>query len=115
MENNYPTELPDFRLTKTHVKLLKHARKRIKEGLSEYVCLGIENGVCYPDAAGLNNHPKRIERAGANLRRFIRRALNGNTYFDTWQRRNGIYRSNKKVQKDRAKWVKYLLENTPRQ
>jgi hypothetical protein len=115
MEKNYPTALPDFRLTKTHVKLLKHARKRIKAGLSVYVCSGIQHGVEHPEDADLNNHPVRLEHAGANLHRFIRRAINGNTYFDTWQRRNGISRSRQQVQKDRAKWIKYLLENTPRQ
>jgi hypothetical protein len=114
MENNYPTELPDFRLTKTHVKLLKNARKRVKAGLSEYVCAGIQNGVDHPEAAGLNNNPQRIERAGDDLRRFIRRAIQNSVYFDTWQRRNGISRTPKNVQKDRAKWVKYLLEQTPR-
>jgi len=114
MEKNYPTALPDFRLTGTHVKLLKHARKRIKSSESEYVCSGIHHGADHPEDAGLNNRPKRLKRAEEDLRCFIRRAIESSVYFDSWQRRNGVLRTTKQVQKDRAKWVKFILEKAPR-
>lgn len=109
----YPTELPDFYLTKTHVKLLTHARKRIKEGLNDCVCFAIQHDVDNPETAGLNNRPKRLERAGNDLCRFIGRAINDAAYFDVWQRQNGISRMHSEVQKDRAMWIKYILENAP--
>lgn len=113
MEKNYPTVLPDFHLTGTHIKLLKYARTRIKEGSSECVCLAIRKGVENPESAGLNNRRKRLTRAGSDLGQFIRRAIKNSVYFDVWQRQNGISRMHSEVQKDRAMWIKYILENAP--
>lgn len=112
MEKNYPTALPDFHLTKTHRKLLKYAKKRIKEGNNEHVCNAIQHGSNFPDESGLKR--AGVELVALDLKKFIRRAIEKKVYFDAWQRRNGIYRTPDQSRADRIKWIKYILDNAPR-
>lgn len=113
MTNKFPTTLPDFRLTKIHRKLLKHARRRLKDGNASAICIALSHGVSFREASGLADK-KRSAVSGAcdELKTFIGRALAGSSYFHYWQRRQGIYdRPTDKVREDRIKWINYILEN----
>lgn len=114
MEQKYPVVLPDFHLSDIHVKLLKHAKRRIKNGFNEHVCNAIQNGVHSPIQAGLECNREDRSTASLELRNFIRRAIEGKVYFDTWQQSHGLERTREKIRKDRIKWIKYILENANR-
>jgi hypothetical protein len=111
---NYPTVLPDFHLTKIHSKLLKYAKERIKHGYNEHVCNAIQHGADYPDRSGLlKKSDELVDNAANDLKRFISRAIEGKIYFDSWQRKNGIHRTDDEARSDRVKWIKYIINETP--
>lgn len=113
MEKKFPAALPDFHLTRTHIKLLKHAKRRIKSLENEHVCPAILNGAENPEFSGLKCTYADGLRAAADLKKFIRRAIESRIYFDTWQRAHGIRRTDEQVRGDRVKWINYILENAP--
>lgn len=112
MASKFPDALPDFNLTKTHIKLLKYARKRIRQGLSDAVCGAINWGATHPEDSGITCKDKTAIRASADLRRFISRAIEKNVYLCGWQCDNGVHRNSEELRKDRIKWLTYLLENS---
>jgi hypothetical protein len=112
MAKRFPKALPDFYLTRTHVKLLKHAVVCLRDGTENYVCSAIEYGANNPDFSGIKCKEKTASRASNDLKKFIGRAIKGECYFDDWQYSNGIDTGD--VRKDRIDWVKYILEHADR-
>jgi acyl-CoA-binding protein len=112
MAKRFPKALPDFYLTRTHVKLLKHAVVCLREGEKDYVCSAIEHGANNPEYSGIKCKEKTASRASNDLRKFIGRAIKGECYFDDWQDVKGIVTSDSC--KDRIDWVKYILKNADR-
>jgi hypothetical protein len=111
MECNYPTALPDFNLTKVHRKLLKYAKYRIKEGKEDCVCAAIQYGADNQSKSGVDCKYAKAKLAAADLKKFIRRAIDRRVYFETWQHQNGIHRTRWEQRADRVKWIEYILEN----
>ncbi len=111
----FPTVVPDFALTNVHIKLLKHAKKRIKGVLEDYVCSAITHGASNPDESGVKCCRKEASYAAYDLKRFIRRAIKERVYFDSWQRLEaGINRTLSEVRKDRVAWINFLLKESAR-
>jgi hypothetical protein len=114
MSQYFPEALPDFHLTKTHVKLLKYAKRRIKQGYNEHVCNALQHGADFPDRSGLlKKGTIEVQNATKDLKRFIRRAIDRKIYFDSWQHKHGIHRTDDEARSDRVKWIKYILNETP--
>jgi hypothetical protein len=111
MKKNYPKALPDFVLTKTHRKLLRHAKRRLRSGSGVYVCSSIQNGVSFPHLSGISCTPEEADRAQRDLRRFVRRAIDGLSYLESWQISKGIARAQDGRNDDRIEWIKYILKN----
>lgn len=113
----FPKSLPDFVLTKAHVKLLKFSKKSIKRRESTYICNAIRSGAYR--ANSLEGIRVKFTEADVNfaaleLRKFIRRALQENTYLSAWQTLKGIERTPDERRGDRVAWIKYILKNAER-
>jgi hypothetical protein len=113
MEHKFPTELPDFHLNKTHRRLLRSAKRMIKDYSEDYVCAAIYRSGRHPEESGLTCIYGEGMRAVDDLTRFISRAIEKNVYFESWQHSKGINRTSAKIRKDRVKWINFILKNTP--
>lgn len=118
MAKNFPKATPDFYLREVHIKLLKRARRKIKDGSKSFLCPALD--------AALNDMraDRRVELlspeyrdmlyAKCDLHEFIGRALKKSAYLEDWQDARAITRTPEEVRSDRLKWVRYILENTSR-
>ncbi len=111
----FPTALPDFALTDVHIKLLKHAKKKIKGELENYVCCAIDHGALNRDESGLKCDPKDARYAAYDLLKFIRRAIKNCVFFHSWQRMEmEINRTPTQIRKDRLAWIDFLIKEADR-
>jgi hypothetical protein len=109
MSRKFPKEQPDFSLTKQERKLLKDARKLIKNKLSRYICSALSSARIERVRAG-----KLVYDDGkvvARLKAHIMTCLDGRSYLDSWQYAHGMERTKKQRRKDRIAWIDHLLKN----
>jgi hypothetical protein len=109
MNREFPKEQPDFSLTKQERKLLKDARKRIKNKLSRYICVALNSARVERARAGKRGY--NDERIVSRLKAHIMNCLDGRSYLDSWQYEHGMERTNKQRRKDRIAWIDHLLKN----
>ena len=118
MAKNFPKALPDFYLRDVHIKLLKRARRKIKEGGRKYLCHALDDALVdmRTDARVelLSPEYRDMLYAKRDLHEFIGRALKRNTYLEGWQYDRAIQRTEEEARSDRCKWVRYILENSNR-
>jgi hypothetical protein len=112
MAKRFPKALPDFHLTRTHVKLLKYAIVCLRMSTKLYVCSAIEFACDNPGLSGIKCKEKTASRASDDLQKFIRRAIKGESYFEDWQTAKDVPFGD--IRKDRIDWIEYILENAER-
>ena len=69
----YPKTLPDFHLNDTHVKLLKYAKRLLKDNEEDYLCYALDSGVTNPRESKVG-FGSEVQVAAVELKKFIYRA-----------------------------------------
>lgn len=118
MAKNFPKALPDFYLRDVHIKLLKRARRKIKEGIQKYLCTALDAALVDMRMDGrldlLSPEFRSMRYAKFDLQEFIGRALKRSACLEDWQYDRAIQRTKEDARSDRCKWVRYILENANR-